>query len=268
MKNSEKLFATRSISRSATSSSNSSGLKRVETKHRFIGWRWGTLLLLLAVLLPPAPASAESADSERTTSLKRFEMERLVLLDHRGHPIGPEKSGFSAHDFGMFNAERFHAVHAGDLRYRLTFEEFMRLTQNQVFEERWAAAHEKVRRQSRTSKGLIVAGSILATGGLIIGSLAYASGEDDLALSLPLVFGGAAGLFIGGGALATSSKIRREELASQNLEFLSNRDEAWTASRAYNEALWQALSLEEEASPPPSSSSEQPVESKASEVSP
>ena len=220
----------------------------------------GTLFLLLAVLLPPSLASAGADESERTEKLRRFEHERIVLLDHRGKPVGPEKNGFSKHDFGMFNAERFHAVHAGDLRYRLTFEEFMRLTQNQVFETRWTAAQNKVQRQSKTSTGLLVAGSILATGGLVLGSLAYGSGQNDLTLTLPLVFGGATGFFVGGGALAATAKTRREELASQNLEFLSNRDEAWTASELYNEALWQALSLASEAGEnppmPPNSSAE------------
>jgi hypothetical protein len=66
-----------------------------------------------------------------------------------------------------------------------------------------------------------------------------------------LVLGGATGCFVGGGALAVTAKTRREDLASQNLEFLSNRDEAWTASGMYNEALWQALSLASEADDPP-----------------
>jgi hypothetical protein len=223
----------------------------MEPELQSLGRLGGTLFLLLAVLLPPSLASAGTDESERTEKLRRFEHERIVLLDHRGTPVGPEKNGFSKHDFGMFNAERFHAVHAGDIRYRLTFEEFMRLTQNQVFEKRWATAQSKVQRQSKTSTGLIVAGSILATSGLVLGSLAYASGQNDLTLTLPLVLGGATGCFVGGGALAVTAKTRREDLASQNLEFLSNRDEAWTASGMYNEALWQALSLASEADDPP-----------------
>lgn len=205
---------------------------------------YGSLALLTALLLPvTAPAETNAADST-AENFQRFEAERLLLLDHRGETIGPETADFPADDFGLLNEQRFHVVHAGDLRYRLSFEEFMRLTDHHTFQQRWDHAQSKVQRQRRASVGMMVAGGVLSAGGLVLASLAYANGEDDIVFALPLIFGSGAGFFVGGGAFATAAKRTSENLASQNLEVLADRDEAWEASASYNDALWSALSLD------------------------
>ena len=204
----------------------------------------GGLALLTALLLPITATAEPSSDASHSERLQQFEEERLVLLDHRGEAIGPQSDDFPAADFGLLNEQRFHVVHAGDLRYRLSFEEFMRLTDNRAFQQRWEDAQSKVRRHRRSSVGMMVAGGVLSAGGLVLASLAYANGEDDIVFALPLIFGSGAGFFVGGGAFATSAKRKAASLASQNLEVLTDRDEAWEASASYNDSLWNALSLE------------------------
>ncbi len=203
----------------------------------------GGLALLTALLLPITAAAEPSTSAPSSEKLQRFEEERLLLLDHRGAAIGPESADFPAEDFGLLNEQRFHVVHAGDLRYRLSFEEFMRSADDHRFQQRWDDAQSKIRRQRRASVGMMVAGGVLSAGGLVLASLAYANGEGDIMFALPLIFGSGAGFFVGGGAFATSAKRKAADLASQNLEVLADRDEAWEASASYNDALWSALSL-------------------------
>jgi hypothetical protein len=191
----------------------------------------------------PLTALAQAEAPSKAEAFQRFEAERLLLLDHRGKAIGPAAADFPQDDLGIFNEQRFHVVHAGDLRYRLSFEEFMQLTQYGAFEQRWDTAQRKVKRHRGASIGLLVAGGVLAAGGLLMGSLAFANGEGDLIYGLPLLFSASTGFFVGGGAYAASAKRKGADLASQNLEVLSDRDEAWVASGAYNDALWRALSL-------------------------
>ena len=229
------------------------------------GFRWG-LLAVLASFLLPSSVLAQASDAARADGLQRFESERLLLLDHRGKAIGPAELGFAEDDFGIFNSERFHVVHAGELRYRLSFEDFMRLTQDNELQDRWDEAQLVVRRQQAGSIGLLIVGGALAAGGLIMGSLAYANGQDALVFALPLFFGTSTGFFIGGGALAGSAKFKSKELASPNLEVLADRNEAWSASGNYNDALWRALSLDEKpATSLDEEASEQPSTEEAEE---
>jgi len=209
----------------------------------------GALALLAALLLPLSAVAQEAPTSSRAEGYQHFETERLLLLDHRGKAIGPAEQDYPSDDFGLFNEQRFHVVHAGDLRYRLSFEEFMRLTQNSSLERRWDSAQAKAKRHRRTSVGLLIAGGVLAAGSLVMGSMAFANNSDAV-YGLPLICGAGMGFLVGAGAVATSAKRQEAALASQNLEVLADRDEAWVATKAYNDALWQALLLGDEAPAP------------------
>jgi hypothetical protein len=210
------------------------------------------------VLLPITAFGQAASPSSEAAAFQRFETERLLLLDHRGTAIGPTASDFPSEDFELFNEQRFHVVRAGDLRYRLSFEEFMQLAKNDTFEERWNAAQRKVKNHRDASIGMFVLGGALAAGGLALASVAFANGEDGITFALPPLLGAGAGFLVAGGAFATSAKRKARAIASQNLEVLSDRDEAWAASAAYNDALWRSLSLDGETPP---ESSETPPES-------
>jgi len=221
-----------------------------------IGQTLGGLALLAAVLLPITAFGQAASPSSEAAGFQRFETERLLLLDHRGTAIGPEASDFPAEDFGLFNEQRFHVVHAGDLKYRLSFEEFMQLAQNNTFEERWNTAQRRIKRHRNASIGMFVLGGALAAGSLALASVAFANGEDGIIYTMPPLLGAGAGFLVAGGAFATSARRKARAIASQNLEVLSDRDEAWAASAAYNDALWRSLSLDGETPPEPNESSD------------
>jgi hypothetical protein len=194
-------------------------------------------------VLLPITAFGQAASPSSEAAFQRFETERLLLLDHRGTAIGPEASDFPSEDFGLFNEQRFHVVHAGDLKYRLSFEEFMQLAQNNTFEERWDTAQRRIKRHRNASIGMFVLGGALAAGSLALASVAFANGGEGIIFTMPPLLGAGAGFLVAGGAFATSAKRKARAIASQNLEVLSDRDEAWAASAAYNDALWRSLSL-------------------------
>ena len=203
-------------------------------------------ILTAAVTLWVSPAQAQDAGDSGPDRMERFEAERLLLLDHRGRAIGPAESGFSSKDLGRFNELRFHAVRAGELRYRLTFEEFVDLTQSRTLEARLDRLMLQIKRRRGAGDALIVVGATLATAGLLTGSIAYATGIDpDIHFPLAIFFSGSAGFLVGGISTRINADRRLKLVKSHDLESLSNRDEAWRAAQDYNDALWDALELDE-----------------------
>lgn len=209
---------------------------------RFLG-------LLLGLLLLPAAVQAQDFDTDNKSggSLALFEQQRLLLLDHRGKAIGPTELGYPSRDFGVLNTQRYHAVRAGELRYRLSFVDFLELTQHSELQSRWEAAHLRFDGQRRGGLALIVVGASLALAGIVAGSIVYATNDQSFRFGLPLLFSSSAGFLAGGISVRLGAERRKRELDDHNLDDLMNRDEAWEAVGAYNDALWRSMSLGSEA---------------------
>ncbi|MEE2830604.1 MAG: hypothetical protein VX498_15560 [Myxococcota bacterium] len=216
-------------------------------------------ILLLAVGLLFDPAATEAQETgESNTAMLSFEAKRLLLLDSRGQAIGPATLGFEPEDFTLFKEQRFHAVRAGEVRYRLDAEEFLELTRDPALQKRWEQAQARLERRKRGSVALIAIGAGLAATGLVAGSAAFAMNDRSVAPALPFVFSGSAAFLVSGTAVNTVTRQRQRQLNDHDLEDLMDRDEAWRASGNYNDALWRSLKLGEKDANPSASTDDPP----------